>query len=133
MRHTIRNIESLVAEAVAAAFSAVESGHRSAATTLLNLRPADAIHIANSVASSISWVERAHTGSAEVPLRDRRTASEVDHVAGETVNGLFDRFAHRRVNVDVMGHVFCKEVVHLGEGELGQQLAHVVTNQVSSK
>jgi hypothetical protein len=47
-------------------------------------------------------------------------ASEVDHVASETVDGFLDRFAQRGVGVDVAGHLSRGEVPLLGKGEFGQ-------------
>src|SRR5689334_16121902 len=44
--------------------------------------------------------------------------SEVDHVAGQAVDGFLDRFAEGGVGMDVAGDLVDGEVPLLGEGEL---------------
>ncbi len=70
------------------------------------------------------------TGGASVATRARsrpwgvtgqaRVASEVDHVASETVDGFLDGFTQGGVRVDVAGHLSRGELPLLGKGKFGQ-------------
>src|SRR4051794_33583547 len=59
--------------------------------------------------------------------------SEVDHVAGEAVDGLLQRLGQRRVGVHVARELGGREVPLLREGQLGQQLGDLGADQVPAE
>src|SRR3954453_23123792 len=91
------------------------------------------VFVANEIAVSHSmWpMIKPPTPATTVPLTCRR--SEVDHVAGKAVEALLQRLRQRGVAVHVAAQLVDREVPLLGERELGQQLGHVVADEVSAK
>jgi hypothetical protein len=59
--------------------------------------------------------------------------SEVNHVAGKSVNSLFDRFTQSRVCVDVTRHFVNSQIPLLGECQLRQQLSDIRADHVAAQ
>ena len=64
---------------------------------------------------------------------DQVRVLEVDHVAGDALDGLLDRLGQRRVGEDVAGHLVGGEVPLLRQRQRRQQLGDVGADQVGAE
>src|SRR5690348_4033890 len=78
------------------------------------------------------------TTSADAEPRPRRSGTrlgptlEIDHVAGDALDGLLDRLGQRRVREHVASDLVGGEVPLLREGQRGQQLGDVGPDEVGA-